>query len=288
MASGLQNAFTRTLGSLSKTSSIKQIFSHGSLYFGIFIYTAIGAKVGGEWMFHYTPSASWVTTWRGSRDTLWHMWRFWDFLTPQVFQLLELPAETEKLETHQALLVTQRAILLQSIYNSSSDPGDNITAFKEVISDVWMRIKHQLSSGTLWGAGPVRGGVQWGLLRRCGHREQGLYKQLGLHPVLLLRPHHPDYNRYESNWYNIRKVSKPEIFKTFCRLWKLCSGNIRGPIFLSIFWNYRNPFHAVCPRGCRRNIRGNPPTGLGQKQDETNSYREKIAPYKTRVLIFYI
>ena len=48
MASSLQNAFTRTLGSLSKTSSIKQIFSHGSLYFGIFIYTAIGAKVGDE------------------------------------------------------------------------------------------------------------------------------------------------------------------------------------------------------------------------------------------------
>ena len=66
-----------------------------------------------------------------------------DFVTlPQVFQLLELPAETEKLETHQALLVTQRAILLQSIYNSSSDPGDNITAFKEVITDIWMRTKH--------------------------------------------------------------------------------------------------------------------------------------------------
>ena len=45
MASALQNAFTRTLGSLSKTSSIKKIFSHGSLYLGILIYTAIGAKV---------------------------------------------------------------------------------------------------------------------------------------------------------------------------------------------------------------------------------------------------
>ena len=73
----------------------------------------------------------------------------WHFVThvtilwrPQVFQLLELPAETEKLETHQALLLTQRAILLQSIYNSSSDPGDNITAFKEVITDIWMGTKH--------------------------------------------------------------------------------------------------------------------------------------------------
>ena len=45
MASSLQNAFTRTLGNLSNTSSIKKIFSHGSLYLGILVYTAIGAKV---------------------------------------------------------------------------------------------------------------------------------------------------------------------------------------------------------------------------------------------------
>ena len=45
MASALQNAFTRTLGNLSKTSSIKKIASHGTLYLGILIYTAIGAKV---------------------------------------------------------------------------------------------------------------------------------------------------------------------------------------------------------------------------------------------------
>ena len=45
MASALQNAFSRTLGSLSSTSSLKKIFSHGSLYLGILIYTALGAKV---------------------------------------------------------------------------------------------------------------------------------------------------------------------------------------------------------------------------------------------------
>ena len=63
-----------------------------------------------------------------------------------MFQLLELPAETQKLETHQALLLTQRALLLQSIYNSSSDldPGDNVTAFKEVMNDNLMRTKHQV------------------------------------------------------------------------------------------------------------------------------------------------
>ena len=46
MASSLQNAFTRTLGGLSTTSSFKKILSHGSLYLGILIYTALGAKVG--------------------------------------------------------------------------------------------------------------------------------------------------------------------------------------------------------------------------------------------------
>ena len=139
MASTLQNAFTRTLGSLSKTSSIKQIFSHGSLYFGIFIYTAIGAKVGDKWMFHYTARSP---EWQCDEMFVTFCDTCDDFVTPQVFQLLELPAETEKLETHQALLLTQRAILLQSIYNSSSDPGDNITAFKEVITDIWMGTKH--------------------------------------------------------------------------------------------------------------------------------------------------
>ena len=54
----------------------------------------------------------------------------------QVFQILELPAETEKLETYQALLLTKRSLLLQSIYNSSCDTNitHNITLYKEVIT----------------------------------------------------------------------------------------------------------------------------------------------------------
>ena len=84
-------------------------------------------------------------------------------------------------------------------------------------------------------------------------------------------------------FFNEGFPNKPEIFKTFCRLWKLCSGNIRGPIFLSLFRHYRNPSHAVCPRRCRRNIRGNPPTGLGQKQIEAHSNREETAPSQARV-----
>jgi len=54
-----------------------------------------------------------------------------------VFQLLELPAETEKLETFQLILITKRKILLQSIYNSSSslDIVDNATLFQQEISE---------------------------------------------------------------------------------------------------------------------------------------------------------
>ena len=54
----------------------------------------------------------------------------------QVFQLLELPAETQKMETYQALLVTRRALLLHTIHNMSesvsSEHQDNVTQFKQV------------------------------------------------------------------------------------------------------------------------------------------------------------
>ena len=48
--------------------------------------------------------------------------------------MLELPAETDKLETYQALLLTKRKIFLESIYNSSSDPdvAENLTLYREV------------------------------------------------------------------------------------------------------------------------------------------------------------
>ena len=54
----------------------------------------------------------------------------------QVFQLLELPAETQKMETYQALLVTRRALLLHTIHNMSdsvsAEDQDNVTQFKQV------------------------------------------------------------------------------------------------------------------------------------------------------------
>ena len=55
---------------------------------------------------------------------------------PQVFQVFELPVETEKLETHQLLLLTKRDLFLHAVFNSSYNPQDNLTLFKEVSSRV--------------------------------------------------------------------------------------------------------------------------------------------------------
>lgn len=82
MASILQSVFARAVYTIKDNKQIKSLASHASLYMGIVIYTAIGAKV---------------------------------------FQLLELPSETGRLETYQALLVTKRVIFLESIYNSSAE-----------------------------------------------------------------------------------------------------------------------------------------------------------------------
>ena len=41
----------------------------------------------------------------------------------------------------------------------------------------------------------VRGGVQRGGRGRGGPGDQAVHQQLGLHPVLLLRPHHPHHHR---------------------------------------------------------------------------------------------
>ena len=47
-----------------------------------------------------------------------------------MFQILELPTETDRLHTYQALLVTKRVIFLDYVYNSSSEV--NSTVFYEV------------------------------------------------------------------------------------------------------------------------------------------------------------
>ena len=45
MASILQNVFSRALYTIKDNQQIKSLASHASLYMGIVIYTAIGAKV---------------------------------------------------------------------------------------------------------------------------------------------------------------------------------------------------------------------------------------------------
>ena len=51
--------------------------------------------------------------------------------------MLELPSETERLETYQALLVTKRVIFLDRIYNSSAE--ENSTEFYEVSNQsMWL------------------------------------------------------------------------------------------------------------------------------------------------------
>ena len=231
----------------------------------------------------------------------WHMWPSDnDYL--QVFQLLELPAETQKLETHQALLLTQRALLLQSIYNSSSDldPGDNVTAFKEVMNDNLMRTKHQVYvrriSPRLWtgtrryaARPPLLAWTSWartspttGTTSSPASSPSPSWPQSVCFLILPLKLMKVSYGYGElfEGMKIVKDYSNFKFAKSFilCRLWQLCSGDIWGQIFLSVFRHYRNPFHVVGSRRCRRNIRGNPPIGLGQKQDEDHSDREETAP----------
>merc|ERR1719206_223381 len=63
-----------------KAEEIKQVFSHGGLYLGLVLYTAVGAKI---------------------------------------FQELENPAEVASLNTYQALLITKREVFLQAVYNET-------------------------------------------------------------------------------------------------------------------------------------------------------------------------
>ena len=91
MAGILQNVFSKgiyTLKDPENVSKIKTLVNHSALYFGLIVYTAIGAKV---------------------------------------FQLLELPAELDEKETFKALLETDRRLFLDKVTNISmrrSEIGD--------------------------------------------------------------------------------------------------------------------------------------------------------------------
>ena len=83
MAGILQNVFIKgiyTLKDPDNVSKIKTLVNHSALYFGLIVYTAIGAKA---------------------------------------FQLLELPAEMEEKETFKALLETDRRLFLDRVANIS-------------------------------------------------------------------------------------------------------------------------------------------------------------------------
>ena len=87
-----------TLKDPDNVSKIKTLVNHSALYFGLIVYTAIGAKV------------------RFSQDTVELLWYS---LLRKVFQLLELPTELDDKETNQALLLTERRLFLEGLTNKT-------------------------------------------------------------------------------------------------------------------------------------------------------------------------
>jgi len=131
MASVLQNVFVRALFRIRENEGMKKIkslASHASLYLGIVIYTAIGAKV---------------------------------------FQMLELPSETDRLETYQALLITKRVIFLETIYNASYE--GNTTQFYEGLNSALSEYEVVCSEAADAGVDIVSKGFSfnWDYIQSC-------------------------------------------------------------------------------------------------------------------------
>lgn len=154
---------------------LKTVANNVMLYIGLIGYTAIGAKVRSSWK-------SWIR--------VGHILFDW-----QVFQWLELPSELERLETNQALLLTNRVIFLDTIVNNTSLED---TEYHEVRSGTSLTSwPWSLSlSARLHGPGHLRGGHLRGVRGGRGHREQGVQHQLGLHPGHLLLSDHSDHHRW--------------------------------------------------------------------------------------------
>ena len=57
--------------------------------------------------------------------TLYNYQYFYLCLFCQIFQLLELPSELERLETNQALLVTKRALFIKTVINETHRVQDD-------------------------------------------------------------------------------------------------------------------------------------------------------------------
>ena len=57
--------------------------------------------------------------------TLYNNQKFYLCLFGQIFQLLELPSELDRLETNQALLVTKRALFIKTVINETNRVNDD-------------------------------------------------------------------------------------------------------------------------------------------------------------------
>ena len=224
----------------------------------------------------------------------------------QVFQLLELPAETQKMETYQALLVTRRALLLHTITNMSdsvtSEQQDNVTQFKQVsghsvssegegdlclvqeVSAALTEYEEVCSEAASAGVDLVTKQFtnNWDYIQSC-------FFALTILTTI-------GNNQLSRGGYIPPDVTSPcctafgcnlSMFHR-CRLREFCCRDIRGQIFLFVFRHYRNTVHAVGVGGCWRHFRRNPPTGLGQKQDQTPAPRQEASPRLTGVSLFHI
>ena len=100
MAGILQNVFTKGIYSLKdpeNVSKIKTLVNHSALYFGLIIYTGVGAKVGRE-----------IKRQKSLKKPF-----------SKIFQLLEHPTEMDRLEMNQAMLVNKRVLLINTLTNNT-------------------------------------------------------------------------------------------------------------------------------------------------------------------------
>ena len=103
MAGILHNVFSKgmyTLKDPENVSKFKTLVNHSGLYFGLIVYTTIGAKVMRIKLFEKDSPKNWIF---------------------KVFQMLELPAELDEKETYLDLLENERKIFLETIFNSTNE-----------------------------------------------------------------------------------------------------------------------------------------------------------------------
>ena len=114
-------------------------------------------------------------------------------LGAKIFQLLELPTEKERLETNQALLLTERVIFLERITNNT-DLGEE--QYQQVLT-IFTQSHHNriLLSVGVRSPGILRGGLLRSDRSRSRYCQQGLQLQLGLHSVCILFSNYSDHHR---------------------------------------------------------------------------------------------